>query len=162
MQFQFFNRDLSWLSFNNRVLQEADRQSLPLLERINFLSIYSSNLDEFYRVRMPVLQALHKLTSKNKVDEGAVKLHDLLQAQELIQRQQEHYGQILTQSILPQLNDEGIHLIYNQEFPAQIVQIVTDYFLSQVMAFLQPVTLRADNGFFPENNKLYFLVQYPV
>jgi len=160
MQFQFFNRDLSWLSFNERVLQEAGRQSLPLLERINFLSIYSSNLDEFYRVRMPVLQALHKINNrKNKANEGDVKLHDLHQAQEQIQRQQEHYGQILTQSILPQFDERGIHLIYNQEFPTQIIQPITDYFLSQVMAFLQPVNLAAGTSFFPENNKLYFLVQ---
>ena len=160
MQFQFFNRDLSWLSFNERVLQEANRQSLPLLERINFLSIYSSNLDEFYRVRMPVLQALHKLNNrKNKVEEVNIQQHDLQMAQEQIQRQQEQYGHILTQSILPQLHEKGIHLVYNQEFPAPIVQPVADYFLSQVMAFLQPVSLTADSGFFPQNNKLYFLVQ---
>ena len=160
MEFQFFNRDLSWLSFNGRVLQEADRQSLPLLERINFLSIYSSNLDEFYRVRMPVLQALHKLNNrKNKVEEISIQQNDLQTAQQQIQQQQEQYGQILTQSILPQLNEKGIHLIYNQEFPAQIVQPVTDYFLSQVMAFLRPTVLTAEGSFFPENNKLYFLVQ---
>ena len=54
----FFNRDLSWLSFNERVLLEANKPTVPLLERIRFLSIYSSNLDEFYRVRMPVLMAV--------------------------------------------------------------------------------------------------------
>ena len=160
MDFQFFNRDLSWLSFNGRVLQEANRESLPLLERINFLSIYSSNLDEFYRVRMPVLQALHKLNNrKNKIEEIEVQQHDLQEAQQQIQLQQEQYGHILTQSILPQLGERGIHLVYNQAFPAQIVQPVTDYFLSQVMAFLQPETLTVESSFFPENNKLYFLIQ---
>jgi polyphosphate kinase len=160
MEFQFFNRDLSWLSFNGRVLQEADRQSLPLLERINFLSIYSSNLDEFYRVRMPVLQALHKINNrKSKIEEIEVQHNDLQKAQQQIQLQQEQYGHILTQTILPQLGEKGIHLIYNQAFPAQIVQPVTDYFLSQVMAFLQPVTLTVESSFFPENNKLYFLIQ---
>jgi polyphosphate kinase len=54
----FFNRDLSWLKFNERILMEAERNTVPLLERIKFLSIFSSNLDEFYRVRMPVLLAL--------------------------------------------------------------------------------------------------------
>ena len=62
----FFDRDLSWLSFNERVLQEAANAEVPLLERIKFLSIYSSNLDEFYRVRMPVLLALTKLSEKEK------------------------------------------------------------------------------------------------
>ncbi|HKG05586.1 MAG TPA: hypothetical protein VKB19_03975, partial [Pedobacter sp.] len=54
----FTNRDLSWLGFNGRVLLEASKDTVPILERIKFLSIYSSNLDEFYRVRMPVLMAL--------------------------------------------------------------------------------------------------------
>lgn len=157
---QFFNRDLSWLSFNERVLQEADRESLPLLERINFLSIYSSNLDEFYRVRMPVLAALHKLNkSKKGVDEVPVENDDVLRARQMIQKQQEQYGQILTQDILPQLSKRGIQVVYNQQIPEQIVQPVADYFLSQVMAFLQPVTLTPASTFFPENNKLYFLIQ---
>ena len=50
---QFFNRDISWLSFNERVLGEAARHTVPLMERFRFLAIYSSNLDEFYRVRIP-------------------------------------------------------------------------------------------------------------
>jgi len=158
--YQFFNRDLSWLSFNERVLQEADRKGLPLLERINFLSIFSSNLDEFYRVRMPVLAALHKLNKRKKdVDEVEVANDDLLHARQMIQKQQEQYGQILTQDILPQLSSKGVHVVYNQQFPAEIVQQVADYFLSQIMAFLQPVVLTPTSTFFPENNKLYFLIQ---
>ena len=57
----FFDRDISWLSFNGRVLAEAAKEAVPLLERIKFLSIYSSNLDEFYRVRMPAMMALQKI-----------------------------------------------------------------------------------------------------
>ncbi|MDT3404684.1 polyphosphate kinase 1 [Mucilaginibacter terrae] len=159
--YQFFNRDLSWLSFNERVLQEADRESLPLLERINFLSIFSSNLDEFYRVRMPVLAALHKLNkSKKGVDEVEVENGDVLSARQMIQKQQEQYGQILTQDILPQLSAKGVAVVYNQHFPEEVVQQAADYFLSQVMAFLQPVVLTEASTFFPENNQLYFLVQF--
>ncbi|WP_345948320.1 polyphosphate kinase 1 [Mucilaginibacter sp. PAMB04274] len=157
---KFFNRDVSWLSFNERVLQEAERKSLPLLERINFLSIYSSNLDEFYRVRMPVLSALNRLHSRNKETGGVnVQADDLLKAQQLIQKNQEQYGQILTQSILPELKAQGVNLLYKEEFPPQIARQIADYFLSQVMAFLQPVTLTAGGSFFPENNKLYFLIE---
>src|SRR5258708_1460799 len=57
VSYPFFDRDLSWLSFNERVLMEAQRDSVPLMERIRFLAIYSSNLDEFYRVRMPARTA---------------------------------------------------------------------------------------------------------
>ena len=61
MEIVFFDRDTSWLGFNHRVLMEAKDNAVPLLERLKFLSIYSSNLDEFYRVRMPALQSLKKL-----------------------------------------------------------------------------------------------------
>jgi len=56
----YINRDISWLSFNDRVLNEAGRKEVPLLEKLQFLAIFSSNLDEFYRVRMPVLMAWKK------------------------------------------------------------------------------------------------------
>ena len=62
-KYQYFDRDISWLSFNERVLLEASDERVPLWERIKFLSIYSSNLDEFYRVRMPVIQKMHKTKS---------------------------------------------------------------------------------------------------
>ena len=64
--FSFFNRDASWLSFNERVLLEAANTHTPLLERIKFLSIFSSNLDEFYRVRMPAIAALQKIRKEEK------------------------------------------------------------------------------------------------
>ncbi|WP_295767685.1 polyphosphate kinase 1 [uncultured Mucilaginibacter sp.] len=157
--YSYFNRDLSWLSFNERVLQEAGRESLPLLERVNFLSIYSSNLDEFYRVRMPVLAALHKISKRKGTEiDAEIENEEYLQAREQIQQQQELYGKILTQDILPQLKNEGVDVIYNCDLPDFIKQPVTDYFLSQVMAFLQPLTITETTTFFPENNKLYFLI----
>jgi len=61
---EFFDRELSWLSFNYRVLQEAKDKSVPLLERIKFLAIYSSNLDEFFRVRVASLRGLSSLKIK--------------------------------------------------------------------------------------------------
>ena len=61
MESSFFDRDISWLGFNYRVLKEAADETVPLMERLKFLSIYSANLDEFYRVRMPALQSLKKL-----------------------------------------------------------------------------------------------------
>ena len=83
-EYSYFDRDLSWLSFNERVLQQAERDDTPLLEKLNFLAIFSSNLDEFYRVRMPVLQALDKL--------GELKDTSALQiAKQQISRQQEKF-----------------------------------------------------------------------
>jgi polyphosphate kinase len=63
---RFFNRDLSWLSFNQRVLQEAKDPSVPLYERMKFLAIFASNLDEFYRIRVAEWKRLNLLSIKTK------------------------------------------------------------------------------------------------
>ena len=62
----YFNREISWLSFNHRVLQEAKDKSVPLFERIKFLAIYSSNLDEYYRVRVAALRTLINLEGSER------------------------------------------------------------------------------------------------
>lgn len=155
----FFDRDLSWLTFNERVLQEAERTNVPLLERIKFLSIYSSNLDEFYRVRMPVLLALAKLSKKegNKVNIDETLLD---KANEAIHRQQSAYGSTLKNAIIPELKSHQIHLIYDEAIPVALEPEIERYFLSQVLAFLQPVDLvKAKSSFFPNNNELYFLIK---
>lgn len=153
----FFNRDLSWLKFNERILAEAERNTVPLLERIKFLSIFSSNLDEFYRVRMPVLLALEKLSNKDNND---IQIEDdlLISANQLIADHQQRYGQVLRNDIIPELEKNHIHLIYAEDFPQEINKEVERYFLSQVMAFLQPVYVDENSNFFPSNNELYFLI----
>lgn len=153
-----FDRDLSWISFNGRVLAEAEREATPLLEKIKFLSIYSSNLDEFYRVRMPVLQALKKLSKKENND---IQQEDnlLKQATETIHQQQEQFGTILKSIVLPQLKSHGIHFIYNEPIPERLQDELSNYFLSNILAFLQPVEIaNSKTNFFPNNNELYFLV----
>jgi len=170
----FFDRDLSWLTFNYRVLQEGARQAVPLLERINFLSIYCSNLDEFYRVRMPALLALQKIKGKKKasggqkmpgdewptgyVTEGGSSLLEEIEA--VVSGQLEEFGKIFTSGILPELALHGINFIYDQPVPAAVKKETNEYFFTQVLAFLQPVHLsQARDAFFPENDKLYFAVE---
>ncbi|OQP61302.1 polyphosphate kinase 1 [Niastella vici] len=155
----FFDRDLSWLSFNGRVLEEAGSSSVPLLERIKFLSIFSSNLDEFYRVRMPAVMALEKIRqSKGEQKKEQAITAVLLQIIKIINEQQDRFGTIFTTEILPLLREKNIHLLYNEPIPASIKEEVRDYFYTQLMAFLQPVYLSiAGSKFFPENNKLYLL-----
>lgn len=157
--FSFFNRDLSWLSFNERVLMEAANEDVPLFERIKFLSIYSSNLDEFYRVRMPALTALHQIEKKtDRAGETMNQSTVLGQIKAVIQHQQEQFGKTLTQQILPRLKQNDIHLLYNEPFPEPVVPFAREYFFTQILAFLQPVYL-SDHAtrFFPENNKLYLI-----
>ncbi|WDF81006.1 polyphosphate kinase 1 [Mucilaginibacter sp. KACC 22773] len=153
--YSFFDRDLSWLLFNERILMEAGKDTLPLMERVNFLSIFSSNLDEFYRVRMPVLLALHNLAKHGNSEKEDV----LLEAQELIGHQQQKFGQVFTGEIIALLKAQKITLLFNEPIPNEIADKVSDYFYSQVMAFLQPIDLAdTKKNFFPENNRLYFLV----
>lgn len=158
-QRRYFNRDLSWLSFNERVMEEAANPKVPLLERIKFLSIFSSNLDEFYRVRMPVLRALQKIGEKDNNEIDAAERQDILnQAAAMINAQQQRFGGILRSELIPLLKAENITLLYNEAFPDAVQKAAREYFLSEVLAFLQPVVLHEGHNFFPQNNKLYFVV----
>jgi len=151
----FFDRDLSWLSFNARVLEEARRKLVPLMERLKFLSIYSSNLDEFYRVRMPALMALDRFGSKG--NEGSPD-NILAELNAIIHRQQEQFGRIISENILPELAQHQITLLFNQAFPPAVQKEAEDYFFQEVAGFIQIVALTDELDFFPENNKLYLVV----
>jgi len=149
-QYSFFNRDLSWLSFNERVLLEAENVNVPLLERIKFLSIYSSNLDEFYRVRMPVLMAIDNFDDNSGLENAYFK------ATFLINQQQERFGHILKNDILPGLLKENIRWLYNEPIPEQIEEEISGLFFNEVLAFIGLYSVEQDSGaFFAENNKLY-------
>lgn len=110
--YQYFNRDISWLSFNYRVLMEADDDTLPLYERINFIAIYSSNLEEFYQVRV----AEHKAIASGgrsevmTVDEAHRLIHDIT---EIVNRQLNDRVRIYEQKILPALRANHIPQIRN-------------------------------------------------
>jgi polyphosphate kinase len=149
-EYSFFSRDLSWLTFNGRVLQEAHRRQVPLLERIRFLSIFSSNLDEFYRVRMPVLRAL-------RADEDLPDGNSSYDwARQLINTQQSLYGQIVIDDILPQLLEVDVDWLYNKAIPNTIEADIDALFESKIQPLIQVVPIDLDNkDFFAENNKLY-------
>ncbi|HMI01980.1 MAG TPA: polyphosphate kinase 1 [Pedobacter sp.] len=149
----FFNRDLSWLGFNGRVLTEAAKDTVPILERIKFLSIYSSNLDEFYRVRMPVLMAVDEHLGASDFAGN----YELAKIE--INKQLQKFGEIISRQILPTLDAEGIYWVYNKPVPDLISSRVNELFFNEVLAYIHSVRIDGDlSDFFAENNKLYQLV----
>ncbi|MHA4847763.1 polyphosphate kinase 1 [Flavitalea antarctica] len=143
---QFFNRDISWLSFNERVLGEAARHTVPLMERFRFLAIYSSNLDEFYRVRIPTY-------SRKKAAPEDVQM--LEQIRETINRHQQMYGDLIRMQLIPALLNEGLIFLYDTILPDELHAHLEDYFLKQVAGYIEIVSLQPNVDFFPLNNQLY-------
>lgn len=157
----YFNRDISWLGFNYRVLMEAKDPSVPLYERIKFLAIFSSNQDEFFRVRFPALQALSKLSKKTIKKEKTALTKNLAQkAQGIINKHVKEFEQVLTRDIIPQLKIHNLFFYYQQAIRPEHTAAVTEIFLSEVLSFIQPVILnvKAKDNFTPQNNYLYFIV----
>lgn len=148
-----FDRDLSWLSFNHRVLEEAGDSSVPLFERIKFLAIYSSNLDEFFRVRVAALQSLGlEFEASNK------ELLDEIYAR--VQAQQEQFGHVFSQQIIPALRDEGIRLNLKGDIPYSWVADLRRYFMDQVVHLMHPTLLkRSTVRPFLSNGSLHLLVE---
>lgn len=150
----FIDRELSLLSFNQRVLALAQDEKTPLLERLKFLCICSSNLDEFFEVRVAAI--------KQQVDSGISgtdafalpanialeKIHQ--KAHQLVQEQY----QCLNNALIPQLSDEGIHFISNQQIDEcdvdknkHITDWLENYFDSQVLPILSPIKLYSASPF---------------
>lgn len=159
-KYHFLNRDLSWLSFNYRVLMEAIDEKVPLYSRLSFLSIFSSNLDEFFRVRMPAIFAFTGIESKkiSISDEYPKNLAE--QVQIVLKKQLAEYGRILVEETLPALKANNIFLYYGNAIKEEHTDAIREYFLSRVLSFIQPVLLRKEtkDEVFLENNCLYFIV----
>jgi len=160
MDNRLFDRDLSWLSFNYRVLLEAADPSLPLYERIKFLAIYSSNNGEFFQVRVATLQSLSKAKKKNPASFQQDPDFLLEQIFTEVNRQQDTFGDIFRNLILPALAREGVHLILGNPTQLGHQTFVEQYFDEEVKAFLHPELLRKGKiTHFLRDNALYHAVK---
>jgi polyphosphate kinase len=143
------SKEVSWLSFNERVLDEASDVSVPLLERFRFLGIYSSNLDEFFRVRVATLNRLSELPSKKAI---ALIGHDprkvLKKVHRTVLEQQVKFDQIY-QQLLKDLAKEHIYIIDEKQLTPAQGEVVKEYFHTIVRPKLFPIMLSA-NTKFPE------------
>ncbi len=135
------HRDLSWLSFNYRVLQEAKDPAVPLLERLKFLAIYSSNLDEFFRVRVANVRNLKKVGKKTKAaldfDPGEL-LREILRT---VNRQQEEYSAIFEDQIVPELRRHNIFILRRLDMNETQRAFAESYFNDNLLPYVMPVLL---------------------
>lgn len=137
-------RDISWLSFNHRVLQEAKDESLPLFERIKFLAIYSSNLDEFFRVRMANHRNLLRVGKKTKKELDITPKQTVRTMQRIVNRQQEEFSRIFEKKIVPELAKHKIVLKRRLDLVPEEREWVENYFHDKMLPFVQPVLLVKD------------------
>lgn len=154
---KYYNRDLSWLRFNHRVLQEAADKNNPLYERIKFLAIFSSNLDEFFKVRVSDIRKIKDLdkTLRKKLITKPNKLLKKIKKQ--VNLQQEEFGDLFNNHILPELKKEGIKLVNCEEFTASQKEFAEHYYLVNLQnkLTLDIKVEQNDNKIFIENEELY-------
>jgi len=135
---ELIKRDTSWLHFNARVLQEAADERVPLYERIKFLAIFSSNLDEFYRVRVASLRQFKKLDKVDRQELFNFKpKKELKVIRKIVAAQQEEFGEIFREQILPQLKQENIHLVHWNEMSPKQTEFAAGYFDKQIKPHLE-------------------------
>ena len=147
----YINRELSWLDFNARVLQEAADANVPLIERFRFMGIFSNNLDEFFKVRYATVKRIAQSDKSGKKALGGVKATELLAAitKRVIDLQQES-AKVL-EEIEGQLIKENIHFLRENEVTVSHAEFLTNYFLQQVSPALVTVILKEEEQDFSDN-----------
>lgn len=157
--YQYFKRDISWLSFNYRVLMEAEDDTLPIYERIKFLSIYSSNMEEFYEIRVAEHRGV--IMKKNYTDESSEEAEATLAAiTNEVNWQQKEYHRVFHHVILPELERQGIHLYQDSRSEPFHEEFVRNFFNEEVFPFLAPVVIQKDDiRTFIRDRRLYLVIR---
>lgn len=143
MQKRFFNRDLSWLSFNYRVLQEAKDLRVPLYERMKFLAIFSSNLDEFYRIRVAEWKRLEKLTKKTKKELKEDPAEVLRKINKTVLKYQEEFQQLFWGQIVKELEAQDIYIVNEKMLDKDQEIFARQYFKDKVQPLIKPIFIHS-------------------
>ena len=138
----YINREISWLDFNARVLQEADDENVPLIERLRFLGIFSNNLDEFFKIRYATVKRIDQAGKGGKSELGGIKAKDLLEiiTNTVIELQSESL-EILS-DIEKRLEDENIFIIDETQITDAHHEFIKNYFIQKVSPALVTIVLR--------------------
>ena len=145
-QKKILNRELSWLSFNDRVLQEAQDKSVPLIERLHFMGIFSNNLDEFFKVRVATIKRMIDVQVGSKRVEGEKPRKVMNQIQKKVIRLQNKFETTFHQ-VLGELEKHEIFLINEMELNPLQAMYVKQYFKDKVQPVLSPIMLHNVDGF---------------
>lgn len=155
----YMNRELSWLKFNERVLEEAENKKVPLCERLTFASIYQSNLDEFFRVRVGSLVDQMLLGGKIRDNKTKMTAREQIQAvlhqvTKLNRRKDAVYD-----AIMGQLEDYGVRLVDFRKISKKESEYLEKYFLSEIAPVISPTIVGKRQPFpFLKNNEIYAVV----
>jgi len=137
MSKSYIPKEISWLSFNERVLQEAENKEVPLAERFKFLGIYSNNLDEFFRVRVATLKRLSQFGAKSRDILGYDPKATLKKLHEIVLAQNSKFEKIYS-SLIQELDKYKIHIINEKQLNDGQAEFVREYFINEVRSRLMP------------------------
>ena len=157
---QFLNRELSLLAFNERVLAQAQDVQMPLLERLKFICIVSSNLDEFFEVRVAGLKERAAMTPHYQSPDGHTAKQTLQELEPRVRALVDRQYEVLNRDILPQLSEQGIRFLRRNHWNEAQTAWVRDYFFRELMPVLTPIGLDPAHPF-PRvlNKSLNFAVE---
>lgn len=158
----YFDTNLSWLSYNYRLLMEARDETVPIKERLRQLALYSYQIDEFFRVRLPLLMALREVSS-DILEKLNIYPEPLLEhILETVENQLGQFDDLLASQIVPALQDHSVRLYFKESIRKEHQEYVRKYFVDKVLRYLQPIFLngrRSSKITFFEPNHLYFVIR---
>lgn len=155
----YTNRELSWLQFNVRVLREAENEHVPLAERLSFVSIYQSNLDEFFMVRVGTL--MDQMHAGEKIRDNKTNMTSKQQVEAILERTRELEAlkTKIYEQLMGELEPQNVHLINFNRLSKKEIAMLETYFDQNIAPFLMPMLIGKQQPFpFLNNKELYALM----